>query len=148
MRIAGLLILTICLVAPLATVAQGKSGPWELEDSGTTAGLRGIHAVGGGVARASGTDGTVVRSEDEGYLWQQCAIPPEGNKLDFRGIWAWDAQNALLLSSGPGDQSRLYRTTDGCISWKLIFTNPESLSTSSSSTRTSSPICTFSGSSN
>src|ERR1700678_1183341 len=133
MRISGLVIMTICLVAPLGAVAQGKSGPWELEDSGTTtAGLRGIHTVGGGVVWASGTDGTVVRSEDDGYLWQRCAVPPEGSKLDFRGIWAWDAQHALLLSSGPGDQSRLYRTTDGCISWKLIFTNPDAASHSQS----------------
>jgi hypothetical protein len=29
------------------------------------------------------------------------------------------------MSSGPGDLSRLYKTTDGCRTWKLVFTNPE-----------------------
>jgi len=29
------------------------------------------------------------------------------------------------MSSGPGDQSRLYKTTDACQSWKLVFTNPD-----------------------
>jgi photosystem II stability/assembly factor-like uncharacterized protein len=29
------------------------------------------------------------------------------------------------MSSGPGDQSRLYKTTDGCHSWKLSATNPD-----------------------
>ena len=29
------------------------------------------------------------------------------------------------MSSGPGDQSRLYKTTDGCQTWKLLFTNPD-----------------------
>jgi len=29
------------------------------------------------------------------------------------------------MSSGPGDQSRLYKTTDACQTWKLIFTNPD-----------------------
>jgi photosystem II stability/assembly factor-like uncharacterized protein len=77
------------------------------------------------VVWASGTGGTVLRSEDTGYLWQQCATPPGASKLDFRGIWAWDAQTVLVLSSGPGDQSRLYQTTDGCSSWKLLFTNPD-----------------------
>jgi photosystem II stability/assembly factor-like uncharacterized protein len=126
MRINPLLTSTLCLLA-LTTAAQSTrhSGPWELEDSGTTAGLRGIHAVGGGVVWASGTGGTVLRSEDTGYLWQQCTIPPGASKLDFRGIWAWDAQNVLILSSGTGDQSRLYRTTDGCNTWTLIFTNPD-----------------------
>lgn len=126
MRLTDLLIPTVCLLVALAAGAQttGHSGPWELEDSGSTAGLRGIHAVGGGVVWASGTGGTILRSEDTGYLWQQCATP-DANKLDFRGIWAWDAQNVLVLSSGPGDQSRLYQTTDGCSSWKLLLTNPD-----------------------
>jgi photosystem II stability/assembly factor-like uncharacterized protein len=130
MRLATLLTTSACLLATFVTAqtAGRHSGPWELEVSGSTAGLRGIHAVGGGVAWASGTGGTVLRSEDSGYEWQQCAIPPDASKLDFRGIWAWDAQSAFVLSSGPGDQSRLYRTTDGCSSWKLTFTNPDAAS--------------------
>ncbi len=121
------IISTICVLAALVAGAQSTkhSGPWELEESGSTAGLRGIYAVGGGVVWASGTDGTILRSEDTGYLWQHCATPPGASKLDFRGVWAWDAQAALLLSSGPGDQSRLYQTTDGCTSWKLLLTNPD-----------------------
>lgn len=120
--------LALLLVLPLAGTAQNlhqNSGPWELELSGTTAGLRGIHAVGGGVAWASGADGTVLRTEDGGYEWQRCAVPPGAEKLDFRGIWAWDENTALLMSSGPGDQSRLYKTTDGCSHWKLLYTNPD-----------------------
>jgi photosystem II stability/assembly factor-like uncharacterized protein len=115
----------LCLLTLAASAPTHNSGPWELEDSGTTAGLRGIHAVEGGVVWASGTDGTVLRSEDTGYLWQQCTSPPGASKLDFRGIWAWDAQNSLVLSSGAGDLSRLYRTTDGCTSWHLVMTNPD-----------------------
>ena len=125
--VMNLVISLIWLLAPLIAAAQSTahSGPWELEESGSTAGLRGVHVVGGGVVWASGTGGTVLRSEDTGYLWQQCATPPGAGKLDFRGIWAWDAQNVMVLSSGPGDQSRLYRSTDGCSSWKLMLTNPD-----------------------
>jgi photosystem II stability/assembly factor-like uncharacterized protein len=96
-----------------------------MQNSTTKAGLRGIHAVGGGVAWASGTDGTVLRTEDGGYMWQSCAMPPGAEKLDFRGIWAWDANRAVVMSSGPGELSRLYKTTDGCSSWKLLYTNPD-----------------------
>jgi hypothetical protein len=101
------------------------SGPWVVERSGTTAALRGIHAVGGGVAWASGTNGTVLRTEDGGYEWQSCAAPPDSAKLDFRGIWAWDDQTAIVMASGTGDASRLYKTTEGCSHWTLLFTNPD-----------------------
>jgi photosystem II stability/assembly factor-like uncharacterized protein len=115
----------ICLLPAIAHSQVEKSGPWEIQDSRTTASLRGIHAVGGGVAWASGTNGTVLRTEDSGYMWQSCAMPPGAEKLDFRGIWAWDADNAVIMSSGPGDQSRLYKTTDGCSHWTLLYTNPD-----------------------
>lgn len=108
-----------------AQTMNQASGPWVLEKSGTTAGLRGIHAVVGGVAWASGTNGTVLRTEDGGYEWQSCAMPPGAQKLDFRGIWAWDDQIAIVMSSGTGDLSRLYKTTDGCSSWKLVVTDED-----------------------
>jgi photosystem II stability/assembly factor-like uncharacterized protein len=31
----------------------------------------------------------------------------------------------MVMSSGPGDLSRLYRTTDGCSHWTLVATNPD-----------------------
>jgi hypothetical protein len=108
-----------------SAMTAARSGPWQMQDSTTHAGLRGIHAVGGGVAWASGTDGAVLRTEDGGFMWQGCAMPPGAEKLDFRGVWAWDANTAVVMSSGPGDLSRLYKTTDGCSHWKLLFTNPD-----------------------
>jgi photosystem II stability/assembly factor-like uncharacterized protein len=112
---------------PLSTqqTSSTTTSPWELQNSTTKAGLRGIHAVGNGVAWASGANGTILRTEDGGYMWQSCAMPPAAEKLDFRGIWAWDANTAVVMSSGPGDLSRLYKTTDGCSNWKLLFTNPD-----------------------
>ncbi|MHB1022092.1 MAG: WD40/YVTN/BNR-like repeat-containing protein [Acidobacteriaceae bacterium] len=115
----GLILLGLSLATEMAW-AQ-----FVLQRSGTTASLRGIHAVGGGVAWASGTMGIVLRTEDGGSLWQHCAVPAGAEMLDFRGVWAWDANTAVVMSSGPGEQSRLYKTTDGCKSWKLLFTNPD-----------------------
>lgn len=111
-------------VLPLRSQDE-TSGPWVMQNSGTSAGLRGIHAVGGGVVWASGTDGTVLRTEDSGYMWQSCAMPPGAEKLDFRGIWAWDANIAVVMSSGPGGQSRLYKTSDGCSHWTLLYINQD-----------------------
>ena len=116
--------LTLTLLA-LAFLTNQAHAQFDIEDSNTTASLRGIHNVGGGVAWASGTNGTVLRSEDGGYLWQTCNIPPGAEKLDFRGIQAFDANTAIVMSSGTGDLSRIYKTTDGCETWKLVFSNPE-----------------------
>jgi photosystem II stability/assembly factor-like uncharacterized protein len=116
-------VVTAC--QPSLRAQQTASGPWIMQKSGITAGLRGIHAAGGGVAWASGTNGTILRTEDSGYMWQSCAMPPGAEKLDFRGIWAWDANTAIVMSSGPGDLSRIYKTTDGCSHWALLYTDPD-----------------------
>jgi photosystem II stability/assembly factor-like uncharacterized protein len=105
-----------------ATTAQAQ---WEILPSGTTADLRGINAVGNGVAWASGTQGTVLRTVDDGKSWERCATPPGAEGLDFRGVQAFDAGTAIVMSSGQGDLSRLYKTVDGCKSWKLVFTDPD-----------------------
>lgn len=105
--------------------AYGAHAQWTLEQSNTTADLRGIDNVGGGVAWASGTNGTVLRTLDDGATWTRCVVPTEAETLDFRGIQAFDANTAIVMSSGKGDLSRLYKTTDGCKSWKLVFTNPD-----------------------
>jgi len=111
----------LCLpILTLPTHAQ-----WDLQDSHTTASLRGIHNVGGGVAWASGSNGTVLRTEDGGYLWQTCAVAPGAEHLDFRGIQAFNEKTAIVMSSGNGDLSRLYKTTDGCRTWKQVFSNPD-----------------------
>ena len=116
----ALLLLTL-----LATTAAITRAQWTLHDAHTTADLRGIDNVGHGVAWASGTDGTILRTEDAGIVWQLCAKPPNGEHLDFRAIQAFDNSTAIIMSSGKGDLSRLYKTTDGCQSWHLLFTNPD-----------------------
>ena len=95
---------------------------WQMQNSTTNASLRGIDSVDGTVAWASGTGGTVLRTIDGGAHWESCAVPDaakDGAILDFRGIQAWDQNTAIVMASGPGDKSRLYKTEDGCKTWKL-----------------------------
>ena len=116
----NLILLSLCAAVALPAVCQ-----FRIENSGTTASLRGIDSVGKGVAWASGTGGTILRTVDGGKHWEHCAVPPDAQKLDFRGVQAFDDKTAVVMSSGKGDLSRIYKTTDGCATWKLVFTNPD-----------------------
>lgn len=113
------------IVALLFTTSAAATAQWTIQESHATADLRGIHSIGNGVAWASGTNGTVLRTIDGGTTWQTCSIPPGAQALDFRGIRAFDADTAIVISSGKGNLSRLYKTTDACKSWKLVFINPD-----------------------
>jgi photosystem II stability/assembly factor-like uncharacterized protein len=113
------------LFASSLLCACSVTGQWNIEHGETTASLRGIHNAGAGVVWASGANGTVRRTEDAGFVWQECATPAGGEKLDFRGVWAWDANHAIVMSSGPGDASRIFETSDGCSHWGILFTNPD-----------------------
>jgi photosystem II stability/assembly factor-like uncharacterized protein len=111
------------ILIPLA--ASAASAQWQILPAPTAADLRGIDNVGKGIAWASGTAGTVLRTTDDGKTWQRCATPPDADHLDFRGIQAFDANTAIVMSSGKGPLSRLYKTTDACQTWTLLFTNPD-----------------------
>lgn len=115
----------ILVLAVLLGVSGSALAQFDLEESHTTASLRGIDSLGAGVAWASGSGGTILRTEDGGYLWQPCTVPKGAEKLDFRGIQAFDANIAVVMASGKGALSRIYKTTDGCQTWKLVFENPD-----------------------
>ncbi|MFD9890573.1 WD40/YVTN/BNR-like repeat-containing protein [Amycolatopsis sp. NPDC059027] len=121
---AVLLGAVLPLVAPAAAEAAPSLPSWTVTPTGVTAQLRGLAAVSGEVAWASGSKGTVLRTTDAGRTWQQVA-PPDTAALDFRDIEAFDAGHAVTLSIGPGESSRIYRTEDGGAHWRLTFRNPD-----------------------
>jgi photosystem II stability/assembly factor-like uncharacterized protein len=105
----------------LVASAAAQSGP-RIEFSHTTENLRGVSAVSRDVAWASGTHGTYLRTTDAGHTWTPAQVPDASN-LDFRAVVAFSADEAFLMSSGPGDQSRIYHTPDAGQHWQLQFTN-------------------------
>jgi photosystem II stability/assembly factor-like uncharacterized protein len=66
----------------------------------------------------------VLRTVIGGHSWQQVA-PPDTATLDFRDIQDFDTGHAVVLSIGPGDASRIYRTADGGAHWQLTFRNTD-----------------------
>jgi len=90
--------------------------------SNTTENLRGVSAVSQNIAWASGAHGTYLRTTDAGRTWLPAHVP-DAATLDFRAVVAFSAAEAFLMSAGPGDQSRIYHTSDAGQHWQLQFTN-------------------------
>ena len=110
----------ILLLLFLASIADAQGPSTQL--SQTTESLRGVSAVSRNVAWASGTHGTYLRTTDAGRTWTPAQIP-DALQLDFRAVVAFSADEAFLMSAGPGDQSRIYHTTDGGKRWQIQFRN-------------------------
>jgi len=86
-----------------------------------TARLRGVSAVSEGVAWASGSGSTVLRTNDGGTRWQKLTVT--NDNVDFRDIDAINAKTAYVLSVGNGPASRIYKTSDAGATWTLQFKN-------------------------
>jgi photosystem II stability/assembly factor-like uncharacterized protein len=93
-------------------------------ESGTTVRLQAISATGTGIVWVSGLEGTYVRSLDSGQTWRH-GIVPGAEELELRDVHAFDERTLYLLSSGTGDQSRIFKTTDGGASFRLQLVNPD-----------------------
>lgn len=78
------------------------------------------------MAWASGTHGTYLRTIDGGSTWTSAQVP-DADAVDFRAVVAFSADEAFLLSAGPGELSRIYHTGDAGQHWQLQFknTNPK-----------------------
>src|SRR3954469_93259 len=112
-------------VAAFALPASAPRLEWELQNSGVTARLRGLSAVSRQVAWASGANGTVLRTDDGGVNWHLRRVSG-ASALDFRDVDAISDRVAYVLSIGPGDASRIYKTTDSGEHWDLQFQNEDS----------------------
>ncbi|MGA3348043.1 MAG: hypothetical protein ABSC33_03420 [Candidatus Sulfotelmatobacter sp.] len=106
----------------LAVSTAGAQLARQTQTSNTTENLRGVSAVSTQIVWASGAHGTYVRTVDGGRTWIPAQVP-DAATLDFRGVVAFSADEAFLMSAGPGDQSRIYHTSDAGQHWQLQFSN-------------------------
>ena len=109
----------VSAVVLLAIVAVPE---WALQKSGVTARLRGVSAASERVAWASGSNNTIVRTEDGGATWTPTSRPTI-DPLDFRDIDAVSERVAYVMSIGAGSLSRIFKTTDAGATWTLQFIN-------------------------
>lgn len=95
---------------------------WVTQISNTKADLRGISAFNSDVAWAGGTKGTFLRTVDGGATWIPGVVAGAGD-ADFRAVHAFSDKSAYLMSAGTGPLSRLYRTDDSGVAWRLVKVN-------------------------
>jgi photosystem II stability/assembly factor-like uncharacterized protein len=96
---------------------------WSVQPTGVDANLRGVAVVvhrGSALIWATGSKGTIVHSEDAGQTWAPAHITGAEN-LDFRGVQTFDGKSVYVMSSGEGQASRIYRSTDGGATWALQY---------------------------
>ncbi|HEV8060484.1 MAG TPA: glycosyl hydrolase, partial [Gemmataceae bacterium] len=107
-------------ITHLLFCASIASAQWQQQTIGTNANFRGLCAVSSTVAWVSGTKGTYGRTADGGTTWS-AGVVPGAEMLDFRDVEAFGETTAYLLSAGPGEQSRIYKTVDGGKTWAVQF---------------------------
>jgi photosystem II stability/assembly factor-like uncharacterized protein len=101
---------------------------WSLQSTDIDSNLRGVSVAvdstgaNKSIVWVSGSNGAVLRSTDSGKHWTRLHIP-DGDALDFRGVQAIGADVAYVMSSGEGEKSRIYKTTNGGKTWQLQYTD-------------------------
>ena len=110
----GLFVPGVSPAAPAGWVVQHSNSP--------PGSFRGVHAVSSQVVWVSGTRGACLRTVDGGETWENHDVPG-AEQLDFRGVFAFNADSAVLISSGDAEkgQTRIYRTADGGRTWQTVF---------------------------
>ncbi|WP_127501636.1 oxidoreductase [Actinoplanes solisilvae] len=114
----------VALSIPAAPVQAGGKLGWQLTETGTTSQFRGLAPVSAKVAWVAGAAGTILRTVDGGRSWASVG-PAAAAGLEFRDIEAFDARNAVALTIGNGEDSRVYATSDGGRSWAETFRNTD-----------------------
>jgi photosystem II stability/assembly factor-like uncharacterized protein len=126
-----LIPLFVVLASAIFIPAAIKDRPWwTVQTSGMDTNLRGVSAAvftdsrsaARAVVWASGSNGVILQSADAGKNWKRISVQG-GETLDFRSLQAFDDKQAYVMSSGDGDKSRIYKTTDGGATWKLQYTD-------------------------
>jgi len=112
------------LILPLAQMfpTETRAG-WVWQESHTPrTSFRAVQAVNRKVVWAGGTGGTCLRTVDGGDTWEILAVPG-ADKLDFRGLFAFDESTVVLMSAGEAAEglTRMYRTADSGRTWQTVF---------------------------
>lgn len=86
--------------------------------------LQAISIVDENTVWISGHNATAIRTTNGGQTWDTFTHPTN-DTIQFRDIHAFDDQRAILMSAGPGSQSRIFSLEDN--NWQENFVMNDSL---------------------
>ena len=113
------------LVFTIVLFPQTKELKFELNDYkslDSLASFRGICAVDKNTVWVSGSKGSVYVTRDGGKNWRKVKVP-ESDSLDFRDIEIISPGVIVLMSSGTGENSRIYKSDDNGKTWRIVYQN-------------------------
>jgi len=85
--------------------------------TGTTANLRSLSVTSNHDWWAGGSKGWLCHTMDAGQTWT--AVQPAGDSVDFRSLYAFNAQEAVAATAGK--QPAIWRTQDGGNQWSIVY---------------------------
>jgi hypothetical protein len=103
--LSNLLVATVCF-SPLAKVLDADIS------------FQAVHRIGPNIW-ASGTNGSIYNSQDNGRIWRKIAGPENTQDLQFRDIQPLEDGSVVLMSAGEGSLSRIYRSDTAVKNWQL-----------------------------
>lgn len=95
---------------------------WQNIEPKTDASFRGLSVVDDSVAWVSGSKGWVGRSSNGGKEWQFSQVKGY-EKCDFRSVYAFNAQTAIIANAGS--PAFILRTTNGGKNWRQVYKNED-----------------------
>ena len=110
--------LSIFIFSSSILISQNLS--LEKLNSNLGASFRGLDVINKKVVWVSGTQGTVLKTNDGGSTWEDVSVP-NNTETDFRDIEAFDDKIAIVM--GISTPARFYKTNDGGKSWDLVYFN-------------------------
>lgn len=111
---------TLLFLFLTSTVLFGQKYKLKKIETNNTSSFRGLSIVDNKIAWLSGTQSRVGRSIDGGHTWEFMQVEGFDN-LDFRSLYAFDDQRAIV--SNAGSPAHILLTTDAGKSWKEVYTN-------------------------
>jgi len=112
-----LLLLVMFIGADISTLYSQKITRVEINSA---ASFRGISVVDDSVAWIGGTNGTIGVTNDGGVSWNIRSVD-NFRTSDFRSVYAFDCQRALIVNAGSPVNVML--TENGGKQWRVVYAN-------------------------